>query len=52
MSHKDDLDNLSRQRDPEHVAYWQSRGWDKRPNDWASRRDSGDTTAKKIPKSN
>lgn len=29
-----DLDNYSRQLDPENDAYWQSRGEDERPDDW------------------
>lgn len=31
---KADLDNRSRQMDPENEAYWQSRGYDERPEDW------------------
>ncbi|CCN48989.1 conserved hypothetical protein [Vibrio nigripulchritudo MADA3029] len=31
---QDDLDNRSRQLDPENDAYWQSRGEDERPEDW------------------
>jgi len=34
-----DNDNHSRQLNPEHPAYWQSRGFDERPDDW---RDRGD----------
>lgn len=30
---QDDLDNRSRQLDPEHDAYWQSRGEDSRTED-------------------
>ena len=37
MSHQDDLDNRSRQLDPEHDAYWQSRGEDERPDDYEDR---------------
>lgn len=29
-----DLDNRSRQLDPENDAYWQSRGHDERPDNW------------------
>ena len=29
-----ELDNRSRQLNPEHDAYWQSRGYDRRPDDW------------------
>ena len=34
-----DNDNRSRQLDPEHDAYWQSRGFDERPDDWRDRDD-------------
>ena len=37
MSRQDDLDNRSRQLDPEHDAYWQSRGEDERPDDYEDR---------------
>lgn len=32
-----DRDNRSRQLDPEHDAYWQSRGERERPEDWRDR---------------
>lgn len=32
-----DRDNHSRQLDPEHDAYWQSRGEEERPQDWRDR---------------
>ena len=32
-----DRDNRSRQLDPEHDAYWQSRGEEERPEDWKDR---------------
>ncbi|MFP8846000.1 hypothetical protein ACLILW_20325 [Shewanella baltica] len=38
MSKHDD-DNRSRQLDPEHDAYWQSRGEDERPDDWQEQLD-------------
>ena len=38
-----DLDNHSRNLDPEHDNYWGSRGWDDRPDDWEDRLESGDT---------
>ncbi|WP_267894651.1 hypothetical protein [Pseudoalteromonas sp. T1lg75] len=38
MSQLDD-DNRSRQLNPEHDAYWQSRGEDERPEDWQERLD-------------
>ena len=36
---QDELDNHSMQLDPEHDAYWQSRGYDERPEDWEERLD-------------
>ncbi len=33
------LDNRSRQLDPEHPAFWQSRGEEDRPADWKTRRE-------------
>ncbi|WP_259386114.1 hypothetical protein [Pseudoalteromonas sp. MSK9-3] len=29
-----DIDNRAKQLDPENDTYWQSRGEDKRPDDW------------------
>lgn len=37
MSKKSDADNHSNQMNPNHDAYWQSRGEDERPDDWADR---------------
>lgn len=34
---KADNDNHSRQLNIEHDAYWQSRGFDERPDDWEER---------------
>ena len=39
---KPDLDNRSQQLNPEHDAYWQSRGYDERPDDWEDRGDRDD----------
>jgi hypothetical protein len=36
---KHDDDNRSRQLDPEHDTYWQSRGEDERPEDWQEQLD-------------
>lgn len=36
---QDELDNYSRQLDPENEAYWQSRGYDEQPDDWQTRVD-------------
>lgn len=43
---KEDVDNRSRQLDPEHEAYWRSRGEDARPADWRSRTPSGERKQK------
>lgn len=43
MSRKDDLDNHANQLNPNNDAYWESRDWDERPDDWEGRADSGDT---------
>ena len=43
MSRKDDLDNHSNQLNPNNDAYWESRDWDDRPDDWEGRAESGDT---------
>ncbi|HPV23003.1 MAG TPA: hypothetical protein PLJ65_02410 [Casimicrobium sp.] len=34
---QDDRDNTSRQLNEENDAYWQSRGYDERPDDWRER---------------
>lgn len=40
MATKDDLDNLANQLNPNNDAYWESRGWDERPEDWEDNQDS------------
>ena len=42
MSRKDDLDNHANQLNPNHDAYWESRGFDERPDDWEERHESSD----------
>ncbi|WP_186300315.1 hypothetical protein [Denitromonas ohlonensis] len=37
MSRKDDLDNHADQLNPNNDTYWESRGWDERPDDWEDR---------------
>lgn len=37
MSQKTDQGNHANQLNPEHDAYWQSRGDDERPDDWEER---------------
>lgn len=34
---QEELDNYSNQMNPEHDAFWKSRGEDERPDDWESR---------------
>ncbi len=34
MSHHSDMDNHSNQMNPNNDAYWESRGYDERPDDW------------------
>ena len=34
MSRQSDLDNRSQQLNPNNDAYWESRGFDERPDDW------------------
>ncbi|MFC1965786.1 hypothetical protein ACFLVW_03370 [Chloroflexota bacterium] len=34
MSRQNDLDNHSNQMNPNNDAYWESRGYDERPDDW------------------
>jgi len=43
MSRKDNLDNHANQLNPDNDAYWESRGWDERPDDWEERHESGTT---------
>lgn len=37
MSRQSDLDNRSQQLNPNNDAYWQSHGFDARPDDWEER---------------
>jgi len=34
---QDELDNYADQLNPENDAYWESRGFDERPDDWEER---------------
>ena len=34
MNSQDELDNHANQLNPNNDAYWQSRGYDERPDDW------------------
>lgn len=43
MSRKDDMDNRANQLNPNNDAYWESRGYGGRPDDWEDRvADEGD----------
>ena len=42
MSHHD-IDNRADQLNPNNDAYWESRGWDERPDDWEDRAKEADT---------
>ena len=44
MSKHDD-DNHANQLNPNNDAYWESRGWDERPDDWEDRLDDHDPDA-------
>lgn len=37
MSRNSDMDNHANQLNPNNDAYWESRGWDERPDDWEER---------------
>ena len=39
MSRNSDMDNHANQLNPNNDAYWESRGWDERPDDWEERVD-------------
>jgi hypothetical protein len=39
---KHDDDNHSNQLNPNNDAYWESRGWDERPDDWEDRVNDND----------
>jgi hypothetical protein len=37
MSHHSDMDNHANQCNPNNDSYWESRGFDERPDDWEDR---------------
>ncbi|MCY4438254.1 MAG: hypothetical protein OXE05_13075 [Chloroflexi bacterium] len=45
MSKQSDLDNHADQLNPNSDAYWESRGWDERPDDWEERADEKEDEA-------
>jgi hypothetical protein len=40
LADKDNSDNHSNQLNPNNDAYWQSRGYDERPDEWEEEEDS------------
>ena len=46
MGRQDDLDNHADQLNPNNDAFWESRGWDERPDDWDDRVEDDDTLPK------
>ena len=47
MSRKDDLDSRANQLNPNNDSYWQSRGYEERPDDWEDRVDQEDEQPKR-----
>ena len=45
-------DNHANQMNPNNDAYWQSRGWDERPNDWDERSDRKEEVLTPRPRQN
>ena len=50
MSRQSDADNHANQLNPNHDAYWESRGSDERPDDWEHKKDAEDGGADQRPK--
>ena len=42
MSRQSDLNNHANQMNPNNDAYWESRGFDERPDDWGERIENGE----------
>ncbi len=51
MSKQSDRDNHADQLNPNNDAYWQSRDWDERPEDWGERIAEGGDQNQKRPES-
>ncbi|MFC2072405.1 hypothetical protein ACFLUU_06860 [Chloroflexota bacterium] len=43
MSRQSDMDNYANQMNPNNDAYWESRGYDERPDDWEERAEEGES---------
>ncbi len=48
---KSDQENHSDQMNPNNDAYWESQGWEERPDDWEEHAQSGDETQSKAESS-
>ena len=42
MGRESDVDNHAYQLNPNNDAYWESRGWEDRPDDWEDRAEDDD----------
>ena len=49
MSKRSELDNHANQLNPNNDAYWESRGWDERPDDWQGRIEEADDETTQRP---
>ena len=52
LSRKDDLDNHANQMNPNNDAYWESRGYDGRPDDWEDQVDQEDDQPERSAQEN
>ena len=50
MPNQNDLDNHANQMNPNNDAYWESRGYDERPDDWEDRVDDEDDQPERSEK--
>ena len=48
MSRRDDDNNRSNQMNPNNDAYWESRGFDERPDDWEDRAEREDAPSEQT----
>ena len=49
MGKQSDLDNHADQLNPNNDAYWESRGFDERPDDWEERVEEDEEEAEQSP---
>ncbi len=50
MGKQSDLDNHADQLNPNNDAYWESRGFDERPDDWEERVEEDEEEAEQSPR--